>query len=263
MKNILNPLIVNSKILHYFSIKEFIVLLLLVFNFHSSISQELKGKITYQATLSDYNKLEWDNMINSLDSFTGLDKSNPIPINFHLLFDSDKALYQAEYDLETKRKMGFTMNETGLAASHDRKYFTNLQTQEHFYQSFWTKDVLVNLDKVEWNLTNVTKMIGKYMCYKATAIIDSEQIGSLNHISPVVAWYTPEIPLPFGIQSFNGLPGLTMELTMELEKGKVTYIVTNIEISPEEKIILERPNGTKWMSEKEYISHIKKLNANR
>ena len=81
-------------------------------------------------------------------------------------------------------------------------------------------------------------------------------------VGPVVAWYTPEIPTSFGIQKFNGLPGLTLELITDYDKGKVYYTATKIELNPEEEIKIKKPRGKK-LSEQEYIALIERLNNAR
>lgn len=115
-------------------------------------------------------------------------------------------------------------------------YYTNKITNEKFYQCQFTPDVLVNIEDIDWVLTQEIKEIGKYTCFKATATLDSEQIPNYNLMRLVEAWYTPDIPVSFGIQSFSGLPGLTLELTTDYEDGKVFYTATKIELNPEEEI---------------------------
>lgn len=121
----------------------------------------------------------------------------------------------------------------------------------------------MNIEDIDWVLTLDTKEIGKYTCFKAIATIDSEQIPNYNLMRPVEAWYTPEIPISFGIQSFSGLPGLTLELTTDYEDGKVFYTATKIELNPEEEINIERPEAEQQMTEQEYAELIKKLNDRR
>lgn len=237
-----------------------IILTFLLFN--AVQSQFSKGKITYRATLEDNGSL------GNIES-TGFPKkiipnqpSDP-PIIFHLFVKGDSGLYQAEYDLETKRKLGFKQNNTALVAGHDRIYYNNLETKENYYQSFWTKDVLVNVENHKWNITKETKKIGNYICYKATTTVQADQIITFNYLKPVIAWFTPEIPISFGIQSFDGLPGLIMELITDQENGKITYTVSNIELNPKEEILINKPDGINFMSETEYKEYIDKLNANR
>ncbi|MCQ9639845.1 GLPGLI family protein [Chryseobacterium sp. WG14] len=57
--------------------------------------------------------------------------------------------------------------------------------------------------KQQWTITDSTKVSDNFRLQKATA-----QFGGRNWI----AWFTKDIPMPYGPYKFNGLPGLIMEL---------------------------------------------------
>ncbi|WP_150452278.1 GLPGLI family protein [Arenibacter lacus] len=246
--------------------KQLIIILVLLFSFNFSYAQLIKAKIVYQATLSNqdyYNRLVKDSTLTQVARDTEINAiSSSSPMNFHLFISGTEGLYQAEFDLPTKKSLGYKPNRTGRIAGHDNIYYTNLETKEKFYQSFWTKEILVDLNSVNWKLTQETKKIGNYTCYKAIADVDSQSIPQMKLIGPVIVWYTPEIPTPFGIQNFNGLPGLTLELIAEYDKGKILYTATKIELNPEEEIKIKKPKG-KNVSEQEYIALIERLNNAR
>ncbi|GGW51923.1 GLPGLI family protein [Arenibacter certesii] len=242
--------------------KIFTILFLVINSINFIHSQNLKAKITYQATLNNedfYSRLVKDSTRTQVERDAEINAiSSSSPMNFHLFISGTEGLYQAEYDLPTKRSLGYKPNRTGIFARHDNIYYTNLETKEKFYQSFWSKEVLVDLDKVNWKLTQESKKIENYMCYKAIADLESQNIPQMKLIGQVVAWYTPEIPTSFGIQKFNGLPGLTLELITDYDKGKVYYTATKIELNPEEEINIKKPKGKK-VSEQEYVELIEKL----
>ncbi|RLD60552.1 MAG: GLPGLI family protein, partial [Bacteroidetes bacterium] len=70
-----------------------------------------------------------------------------------------------------------------------------------------------------WKLTNETKIILGYTCYKAT---HNREGGN-----PVIvtAWYCPEIPYQFGPKGYAGLPGLILEIVLG---GKTTFTADTI-----------------------------------
>jgi GLPGLI family protein len=60
-------------------------------------------------------------------------------------------------------------------------------------------------------LTNETKLIDNYLCYKATNIYKvTNDIKTFLH--PVIAWYCPQIPYRYGPNGYSNLPGLILEL---------------------------------------------------
>ncbi|HFX17974.1 MAG TPA: GLPGLI family protein [Flavobacteriales bacterium] len=62
-----------------------------------------------------------------------------------------------------------------------------------------------SLYNTNWQITNDSKYIGKYKVYKAVARCASCQ-------KKVIAWFAPDIPLPFGPAGYGGLPGLILEV---------------------------------------------------
>lgn len=61
------------------------------------------------------------------------------------------------------------------------------------------KDIVFN-----WVITEETKKIGKYLCYKAT----TKNFRGRNY----EVWFTYDIPVPTGPWKFHGLPGLILEV---------------------------------------------------
>jgi GLPGLI family protein len=104
-----------------------------------------------------------------------------------------------------------------------------------FFQYLKTKQSLRNNDVVNttyrldysirmnnWELVNETKKIDNYTCYKA---IHKRFVQNSQTYRVSVAWYTPEIPVPYGPAGFGGLPGLILELRYS---NNVVYVVNNI-----------------------------------
>ncbi len=59
------------------------------------------------------------------------------------------------------------------------------------------------VNNIDWWLSNESKNIGKYKCQKAVC----KRYGRTW-----IAWFTKEIPFPFGPYKFNKLPGLILEV---------------------------------------------------
>ncbi|MEA1847707.1 GLPGLI family protein [Chryseobacterium sp. MHB01] len=89
--------------------------------------------------------------------------------------------------------------------------FTIIQTNENvqFFDSagmslFTYKQPVIS----SWELADETKIINTITCKKAEV-----RFKGRNWI----AWYAPEIPLPYGPMKFSGLPGLIIKITDEKE----------------------------------------------
>lgn len=105
----------------------------------------------------------------------------------------------------------------------------------------------------KWNLTNESKKIDKYTCFKATTeyiVVNSK--GTFIH--PVIAWYCPEIPYQYGPAGYGGLPGMILELQ---ERNNV-FGAVKIELkTPSENIQIPK-KGIK-ISHQEYQNLFLKL----
>ena len=144
-------------------------------------------------------------------------------------------------------------------------------------QDFFGKQFLVNdsLQKLEWQLGTETKMIGQYMCFKATAVkiddsfnfssfrrppanekpkdsanTDSKEVKEEETSKQVIvtAWYTPQIPVSQGPGEYWGLPGLILEVNAD----RTTILCSKIILNPTEKDVLKVPSKGKEVTQKEY-----------
>ena len=96
-------------------------------------------------------------------------------------------------------------------------FFYNKKDTFYFRHIFLGEALLVKEDKHQWNweLHKDTKQIGGFACQKA--IIN---FRGRNY----TAWFTNEIPVPFGPWKFQGLSGLILEV---YDTDKVFHITTS------------------------------------
>lgn len=237
-----------------------IMLVMIYLYFSTTIAQVTEGKVIYKVSLNNESYLEKvkkESKLNEKSKKMVIENmSNSTPVNFFLLFNGNESIYRSEFDLDEQRDMKMKWNETSvLAGEADITYF-NIKTKQLFKQNFFLNKVLFSVDPIVWKLSQKTKKIGEYTCYLATGVLKEYKETGGRQSSPVTAWYTPQIPLPFGIQSFTGLPGLTLELTHQTLEGTLHYLATKIELNSENKIIIKKPKG-KIITQKEYIELIK------
>jgi GLPGLI family protein len=84
-----------------------------------------------------------------------------------------------------------------------------------FDEKFLVKD---SIRKIKWKITDETREIAGYTCRRANGIM-------LDSIY-VVAFYTTEIPVSGGPESFNGLPGMILGVALPHEN--VTWFATKV-----------------------------------
>lgn len=80
---------------------------------------------------------------------------------------------------------------------------TQISKKKVFEENFLVKD---SIRKINWKITNETREIAGYQCRRANAIV----MDSIY----VVAFYTDQIPVSGGPESFNGLPGMILGVAL-------------------------------------------------
>jgi len=146
-----------------------------------------------------------------------------------------------------------------------------VQSQEFYGKQFLVKDELQTID---WKMGTESKIIGQYMCFRATALIPTseltwydfswsnlkpapeKQTDSINdeqkeleiEMTEIEAWYTPQIPVGHGPGEYWGLPGLILEVSA----GNTTLLCSKIIMNPEDKKKIEAPDKGKEITKSEY-----------
>jgi GLPGLI family protein len=91
-----------------------------------------------------------------------------------------------------------------------------------------TENVLVlKNNKQIWNLTNESKIINNYKCYKATYEWEITNRHGKKVLRKAVAWYCPELSYNYGPNGFQDLPGLILELEVNNNKLVAKKITLN------------------------------------
>ena len=158
------------------------------------------------------------------------------PMDFELTFKREKAFF------EIKDRMGTNDFQTKIAKvmlGGTKKFYYNIETEEFLKQEVaYGETFLIPIDKPNWELSNSSKMIGKYKCYKATTHYSIENDAG-RFEKNVIAWYCPEIPYMYGPSGFFGLPGLILELTDDNR----TYSATEISLNQSDYNIVKPKKG--------------------
>lgn len=143
-----------------------------------------------------------------------------------------------------------------------------VQTQEFYGKKFLVKD---KLQAFNWNMGSKTKQIGQYTCFKASALVPTDELTWYDFswqklrrqraqqdstatetpeidMTQVVAWYTPQIPVSHGPAEYWGLPGLILEVNA----GNTTMLCSKIVLNPDEELKIEAPNKGKEINKADY-----------
>ncbi|MEC7753611.1 MAG: GLPGLI family protein [Bacteroidota bacterium] len=144
----------------------------------------------------------------------------------------------------------FSLNIAAIAAEKIDGLFMNYNDGVTYMvsESLGEKLIIIDsLNRFKWVLGNEKKEIQGFNCLKAVGT----RIYDRTETSKVVAWYTPEIPIPTGPAGYGGLPGMILELN---EIGYVSYQALEIETDLNKKSLkrIELPKRGKLISRNEY-----------
>ena len=132
----------------------------------------------------------------------------------------------------------------------DGIYYKNLNAQVNIHQQYLTgKQFLISypFNRYHWKVFKEYKMIGRYKCYKATTSYSFySKLADNNFEVKIVAWFTPQISLPFGPAGYDGLPSLALEVQV----GGFYFVASKILINADVKI--EKPVSGTPVSSEEY-----------
>jgi GLPGLI family protein len=152
-----------------------------------------------------------------------------------LTFTNNKTLFTPEEPPETTNN-SFFGNEP--IAQQNNTIYTDLNTtistanKKVFEQTFLVKDTV---RRINWKITDETREIAGYKCRRANAVV----MDSIY----VVAFYSEEIPVSGGPETFTGLPGMILGVALPHEN--VTWFATKVTDLPVAETSLKVPSKGK------------------
>lgn len=164
---------------------------------------------------------------------------------FDLIFTEDKSVYKPGRETEQQKTGFFESPAAENIVYKDLKNQTSISQKQIFESQFLLTDSIRSL---RWKIVPETRTIAGFECHKAvTKICDSVV---------VVAFYTDEIIVSSGPESFSGLPGMILEIA--IPRLYTTWTATKLEtvtIADEKKIA--PPSKGKKLNEAEMTEKIK------
>ena len=248
------------------------ILQILIFTFTISVSSlDFQGQAFYKTQTSmDFGS--WGDRMSAEQKKAMKERMKPFlePV-YILTFDKTKSIYQQEETLDAPGSGG-GRGWGKMWASAGGPVYKDIATQKSLQSTeFMGKKFLISNDqnKIKWVMEKEQKMIGNYLCFKATAqvskpktmtsvwrkaekendsIKDPANYEAQEEYSMVTAWYTPQIPVSHGPAEFGGLPGLILELTTD----RTVMLCTRVVMNPEKRIQISEPTKGEFVSRTEF-----------
>tara|TARA_Y100000739_G_scaffold228942_1_gene242109 strand:+ start:169 stop:1041 length:873 start_codon:yes stop_codon:yes gene_type:complete len=259
----------------------FTIIILLTFNLSS---QEFQGQAFYKTqTAMDFGS--WGDRMSAEQKKNMKERMKPFlePV-YILTFDKTKSIYKQEERLDAPgsgggRGWGRMMASNGGPVYKDVVSKKSIQSTE-----FMGKKFLISNDQnnIKWEMQKEQKMIGSYLCFKATAQVQKpktmtsvwrnsekeaqkskeqkdsikingkieklEEVVVTTEIETITAWYTPQIPVSHGPSEYGGLPGLILELTTD----NTVMLCTKVVMNPEKRIVISEPTKGELVTKNEF-----------
>ncbi len=256
-------------------ITKFSALLFILFYAISIEAQEFQGKAYYfsktpmelgrwGAKMSEQQKKQVEARL-----------KNRLEKTYVLTFNKQESMYKEDEKLDAISGATDSWGKNFTPGNQYKNIKTNtfIQNQEFYGKKFLVKD---SLQPIDWKMGSETKTIGKYTCFKATALLSKYQLswysfswGQLRNntansndennnseveMVEVEAWYTLQIPISQGPGEYWGLPGLILEVS----EGNTTVLCSKIVMNPKEKANIKVPEKGENVTRKEYKEIITK-----
>lgn len=234
-----------------------ITLLLLVFAHATVRAQNIrfvnKGTIEYEKKVNMYAKLA--KRMNKSNSswmkqiYEEYKRSQPQfkSVKTVLSFSADASLYEP-IESNTVQGNNFLSNDPTINLKKiiytDFKTNTSISEKNLYEETFLVEDTV---RKISWKITDETREIAGYDCRRANALV----MDSIY----VVAFYTDQIPVSGGPESFCGLPGMILGLALPHEN--TTWFATKVNDVPVSSAKIIAPKKGKKMNKEELLRTLK------
>jgi len=220
------------------------------------ISKSLNNVVFDTKAMSDEKAKELNEKINKMFEKT-----------FILNFNKTESIYKQEQKLKETGSRGST-----FASELDGELYKNSQTKKYLKaEEFANKNYIITdvLKNYNWDITQESKKIGGYTCYKAISITkvtkkelqeyevekakqSKNKTSFFNLEKPkdkkITVWYNPEIPVSHGPNQYWGLPGLIMEVN----ENNLIILCSKVVLNPKDKKSIKAPKNGKVISQNAY-----------
>jgi len=201
------------------------------------------GKISYEMTMDIHRRMTGDRA-----QFKEM-----VPqyrtIKAELLYHDGQAIYKnlprSEEEVAEQASHGRRMR-FGMRNADDIVWLDYENNRRVESREFMDKKFLITgePEAFEWKLTGETKQVGQYLCHQATYQDSTEN---------VVAWFTPQLPVPLGPSRYGQLPGLILHVDVNDGERTLTALEINLDEELDTSLIVEPKKG-KEVTQEEFRS---------
>ena len=190
---------------------------------------------------------------------------------FELLFGNNQSLWKhADEEAGADEVSGNGMQIRMVAQGQNDVIFCDFagarktEQREMLERKFIVAD---SIRRLSWILSSETKTILGHPCRKATAqragrrtqmTMENGKIErkEVADTATIIAWFTPDIPVPAGPEVQGQLPGLI--LALDINDGRIVYQATDL--SPKADLtLIKEPTKGKKLSPDEYTKETAKM----
>ncbi|UUC46807.1 GLPGLI family protein [Flavobacterium cerinum] len=246
----------------------------------TAMAQGFQGMAVYESkTTAPEFKMEGNGITPEMQKMIQERMRKMLEKTFVLNFDKSTSIYKEEEKLDAPGQQGPGGRMMNSMMGAGGTFFKNIKDKTYTVdKEFMGKEFLINdsLAKLEWKLEGETKKIGDYNCFKATAIKPVSQSDFRNFRRKkegakkeeakkekttnfmddfempkeitITAWYTPDIPVSQGPESYWGLPGLILEVN----DGRTVIVCSKVVMNSKDKVEIKASKNGKVVKQKEY-----------
>jgi len=198
-------------------------------------AQQKQGKVVYERTAQLNIRINDNDEISNMLPKTRTDK-------FELTFGNNQSLWiHSDEEMDNDFGGGGGGMQIKMMAPgqndivfHDFNAAKKVEQREMLDKKFIIED---SIRKLSWKMSDETKTILGHVCRKATTYRYGSRMQmtmengkmerkEVNDTTPIVAWFTTDIPVSAGPEVQGQLPGLI--LALDMNDGKVVYKATDI-----------------------------------
>ena len=238
---------------------------------NTGLAQEFQGIATYKSHRQMNIEFDSTQVSSEMQQRMKAMMKKQFEKTYTLTFNKEESIYKEEEQLESPNPGGMQVVMVDTRGS-DYLYKNTKEERYTNQNEVWGKVFLIKdkLEKRDWVLTNETKNIGDYTCYKATMTRQAEVVtGGISVTGDrdldemestrteeitVTAWYTPDIPINNGPASYQGLPGLILEIN----DGPLTLLCSRIVLNPEKTVTIQEPTKGKEVNQEKFDKIVEK-----